>query len=139
MLGDNLKSNKVLFVSTLSCNLVSIARITKDLNCSVTFFDDCCILQDRTSRMPIGVGEQKDGFYYYEKTPLKIYSNVVRASELWHKPMGHPSSEIMSFFAKELGFSNYDKKNSDVCDVCFRAKQARSCFHISKNKANNYL
>ena len=50
----------MLLVPSLSCNLVLIARITKDLNCSMTFFDDGCVLHDCTSRTPIGAGEQRD-------------------------------------------------------------------------------
>ena len=42
--------------------------------------------------------------------------------------MGHPSSEVMSLFAKELGFSNYIRKKSDVCDVFF--------FVLNKLEAN---
>jgi len=57
-LEDGKHLRDVLLVPNLSCNLVSIARITKDLNCSVTFFYDGCVLQDRISRMPIGMGEQ---------------------------------------------------------------------------------
>ena len=43
-LGERLKLNKVLYMLNLSCNLVSITRMTKDLHCVVTFFDDYCIL-----------------------------------------------------------------------------------------------
>jgi len=40
---ENLKLSKVLFVPYLGYNLVSIARIAKELNCSVRLFDDSCI------------------------------------------------------------------------------------------------
>ena len=43
-LGERLKLNEVLYVPNMSCNLISIARITKDLHCTVTFFDEYCIL-----------------------------------------------------------------------------------------------
>jgi len=46
-MGEKFKLSKVLFVPNLSCNLVSVAKITKELNCTVTFFDNSCILQDR--------------------------------------------------------------------------------------------
>ena len=122
-LGENFNLSKVLFVLDLSCNLVYIAKITKELNCIVTFFDDSCILQDRTLRMSIGVGRQRDGFYYFGKAPLKIQSNVVRTTELWQKQMGNPSNEVISFFTKELGFSDHVRKKNNVCDVSYHAKQ----------------
>ena len=99
----------------LSCKLVSIAKITKELDCNVTFFDDSCILKESILRMPIGVDRQRDGFYLLGEAPLKIQSNVVRTSELWHKRMGHPSSAVMSLFAKEFDFSNYVRRI-----ICFR-------------------
>ena len=45
----------------LGCNVITISRITKDLKCSVTFFDDYCVLQDRTSRMSIGAVSNEMG------------------------------------------------------------------------------
>lgn len=111
----------MLFVSNLSCNLVFIAKITKELNCSVTFFNDSYVLQDRASRMPIGVGGQRDGVYFYGKASLKIQSNAVRMSELWHQRLRHPSSEVMPSFAKELGFLNYARSKNSMCDVCYHA------------------
>ena len=114
VLRENLNADKLLFVPNLSYNLISIGKITKDLNCSVTFIDDCCVLQDRTPRISIGTSEQRDGVYYYGKKSLKAQNNAVRTSELLHKQMGHPSSEVMSCFAKELGFSDYLRKKSDV-------------------------
>jgi len=37
-----------------------------NLNCAMTFFDDSCIMQDRTSTAPIGAGKQRD---YYSRAP----------------------------------------------------------------------
>jgi len=43
-MGQLIKLNKVLYVLPLRCNLILIAKLCKELNCSVTFFDDFCIL-----------------------------------------------------------------------------------------------
>ena len=56
-LGDGTNLSNMLIVHNLSSNLVSIARIAKDLNYSVTFFYDCCVLPDRTLGMSIDAGE----------------------------------------------------------------------------------
>lgn len=65
-LRGKMKLSNVLFVPSLKCNLVFIAKICKELNCAVTFFEDFCLLQDRTLRTPIGVGEQQDGVHYFK-------------------------------------------------------------------------
>ena len=57
---------------------------------------------------------------------------------LWHHRLGHPSNELVSVFFKNLEiFGNLSGTNKDVCDVCFRAKQTRSRFSISENKAGD--
>ena len=64
--------------------------------------------------MPIGTGRQRDGVYFLGEAPVKVQSNAVRTSELWHKRMGHPSSEVMSMFAKDLDFLDYvSNKNTN--------------------------
>ena len=57
-LEQGLELNNVLNVPKLNCNLVSVLKLCKQLKCSVTFFDDCCVIQDRTSRTLNGMGEQ---------------------------------------------------------------------------------
>jgi len=43
-LNNRLKLNNVLYVLSLKCNLISITKLCKELNCSVTFFDNFCVL-----------------------------------------------------------------------------------------------
>ena len=58
-LNNRMTLNSVLYVPSLKCNLIFIAKLCQELNCSVTFFDDFCVLQDRILRTPIGAGEQR--------------------------------------------------------------------------------
>jgi len=51
--------------------------------------------------------------------------------------MGHPSSEVMRIFAKNLGFSIPVSDKGGACDTCFRVKQIITQFKISDNKADN--
>ncbi|KAJ0044991.1 hypothetical protein Pint_05159 [Pistacia integerrima] len=48
----------VLGVPSFKVDLMSVSRVTRDLNCLVTFFPHWCILQDLTTRTTIGLGEQ---------------------------------------------------------------------------------
>ncbi|KAJ0014754.1 hypothetical protein Pint_21028 [Pistacia integerrima] len=80
-----------------------VSRVTRDLNCSVTFFPYWCILQDLTTRMTIGLGEQRDELYYLvalasEKskpqtpsaaaTSFHSPSSQVTSTSLWHRRLG---------------------------------------------------
>jgi hypothetical protein len=53
-LGENMTIKHVLYVPRLTCNLISLAQLIKDLNCVVTLTDKLCVIQDRTSRIVIG-------------------------------------------------------------------------------------
>ena len=50
----------VLSVPTFKVDLISISRLTRGLNCSVTFFHYWCILQDLATRRTIGLGKMMD-------------------------------------------------------------------------------
>ena len=54
----------VLGVPSFKVDLMSVSKVTRGLNCSVTFFPYWCILQDLTTKMKIGLGKQRGGLYY---------------------------------------------------------------------------
>jgi len=62
--GNELSLKDVLYIPSLQCNLISIAKLCKDMRCPVTFSNDACVLQDCTSRIQIGAGEQHGRVYY---------------------------------------------------------------------------
>jgi len=43
----------------------------------------------------------------------------------------------MTTLFKSVGFSNCSSKNLKICDVYFHAKQSRTKFRVSENKAKN--
>ncbi|RVW92060.1 Retrovirus-related Pol polyprotein from transposon TNT 1-94 [Vitis vinifera] len=132
----------VLGVPSFKVDLMSVSRVTKDLNCSVTFFPHWCILQDLTTRMTIGLGEQRDGLYYLvalasekpkTQTPSAAAtscrspsSQVTSSTALWHRRLGHLSSSRLDFMAKHL--LNFPFQSNNACDVCALAKQRRLPF-----------
>jgi len=84
LLRKRIKLSKVLYVLSLKYNLISITKISKKLNCSVIFFDDFCVLQDRTSRTLIDVGEEQRGVYYFKDGSLKRNQvNAVNYINFW--------------------------------------------------------
>lgn len=132
---DAFMLSNVLLVPTFDCNLISIAQLSADINCTITFCSDLCLIQDRTSRRMLGVGEHKGGIYYlrYVATNSAV-CRVVRdiSEDLWHKRLGHPSRRV-----KFPGINlHLLEKNKGECDVCIRAKQTRLEFHLSSNKAD---
>jgi len=84
----------VLYVPNLSCNLLSISKITKERNCLVIFFHSHCVFQDLSSEKMIGKIEkgvlyQLSRLHHPIEFRLPIQSSlaIVSKSELmlWHQ------------------------------------------------------
>ena len=53
-ISPNIELHFVLHVPNLSCNLLSITKLTRDLKCGAHFFKSSHVFQDLTSGMKIG-------------------------------------------------------------------------------------
>ena len=127
----------VLYVPGLTCNLISIAQLIREVSCTVTSIDRLCMIQDHTTKSPIGVGKQQQGVRFFKDDLLaKVQVNSAISYNLWHRRMGHPSSQTLLSLSNNIS-DNFTRINkSDLCDVCLRAKQTRVPFSTSSNKAS---
>jgi len=98
--------SSVLYVRNLENNLLSIARITIDLNCRRIFYSHYCCFLDLVTGKMIGSGSLKDGLYFLDlrvKQPgwLKHAYHIARSRDsmaiiwLWHCRLGHPSFTLL--------------------------------------------
>lgn len=101
---SGLKLKSVLHVPSLQCNLLSVHKITRDMNCYVTFFPSYCLFQDQASKRMIGNARARDNLYYLvedtsvsaaNKASLTVTTNAKIL--LWHKRLGHPSFPYLQF------------------------------------------
>ena len=134
----------VLCVPTFKVNLMSVSQLTRDLNCSMTFFPHWCVLQDLATRRMIGLGKKRDGLYYLAAlTTRKIRTtshsspnhqptcNLTTSSiDLWHSRLGHISHSRLSFIAKN--FLKISIQSNNACRICPLAKQHRLPFGTSE-------
>ncbi|XP_010497092.1 PREDICTED: uncharacterized protein LOC104774122 [Camelina sativa] len=99
ILGDHVKLNCVLYVPDLSCTLISLARICRELSCYALFTDTLGVIQDHTLKMLIGAGEERDGVSHFRGVVSACVKNVKKSTRtLWHERLGHPSTKILSSF-----------------------------------------
>jgi len=126
----------VFGVPSCKVDLMSVSQVTRELNCSVTFFPQLCILQDLMTGMTIGLGEQQDGIYYlvsmnktHKVYTIKAASTSNTSSILLHKRLGHLSSSRLDFMAKNL--LHFPFKQNNDCIFCALAKQSRLPFSTS--------
>ncbi|CAH9142679.1 unnamed protein product [Cuscuta epithymum] len=91
-LPNGLYLRHVLYIPKFQCNLLSASRLTKDLNCTLAFFQDFCVLQDLPLKKSIGVGRFRDGLYYLDFPRVEeVAMSVSINSDLWHQRLGHAS------------------------------------------------
>ena len=142
-LSPTFSMSSVLIAPKLSNNLLSISKITKDLNCSVIFHSSHCIFQDNLTKMTIGIGRERNGLYY-----LEDHQNITAPAHgfqtkretfnrekifLWHCRLGHPSFTYLERVFPKL-FSNISV-SSLRCEQCIYAKSHRVPFKVSFNKS----
>lgn len=67
-LFNNFILHYVLLVPSFNCNLISIHRLTCDLHCTVTYDQNCCIIQDLLMKKKIGFSSMCEGVYMFTKS-----------------------------------------------------------------------
>ena len=115
--------HSVLYAPECPFNLISISKITRTLNCSITFSDKFVILQDRSMRKTIGIGRESQGLYHLTSplSPAAYISTDARL--LIHSRLGHPS---LSKFQKIV--PRFSTLSSLVCESCQLGKHTRVSF-----------
>jgi hypothetical protein len=135
----------VLYLPHFKYNLLSVSRITKDLNCTFAFADNVCIIQNAQQKM-IGSGRLINGLYYLEGTPssVTLYSTIAPGtvctsvsfprSALWHFRLGHASDSRLQILQKL--YPSIVLNKTCVCDVCHLAKQKHLSYQLSASKSS---
>lgn len=70
-LKNNLDLKNVLHIPASKHSLLSVKKLCHDENCSVVFYDDYCIIQDKISSEVKGVGNGENGLYCLVNEPLQ--------------------------------------------------------------------
>nr|GLL17117.1 uncharacterized protein LOC109149213 [Ipomoea trifida] len=96
-LTNKITLNHVLYVPSLSCNLISVSQLNDDMQNNFHFNSYMCAIQDQSREM-IGTGVRRDGLYYFkgiDSVQHLTVNGVTTSIDLWHQRMGHPSEKVM--------------------------------------------
>ncbi|RVW88573.1 hypothetical protein CK203_032969 [Vitis vinifera] len=95
----SLPLHSVLYAPECPFNLISISKITRTLNCSITFSDKFVTLQDRSTGKTIGIGRESQGLYHLT-SPSPAVCISTDAPLLIHSwaTLVYPSSRKWSLF-----------------------------------------
>ncbi|KAK3034070.1 hypothetical protein RJ639_034295 [Escallonia herrerae] len=120
----------VLSLPSLAFNLMSVSRLTKDLNCCISFFPDHCLFQDLMTKETIGKGHVSDGLYILDAwVPRSVACSGVVSPFEAHCRLGHPSLPVL----KKLCPQFHDISSVD-CESCHFTKHHRSSLSPRVNK-----
>ena len=152
--SKNITLDSVLLVPKLNCNLLSISKLTRDLNCVTKFGLNLCEFQVLDSRKTIGNAKMCSGLYLLEvndppqgsthhsdcsvsSSPISLsvsQSNNDSAVMLWHYRLGHPNF----LYLEKLFPSLFHNKNPNEfqCEICQFSKHIRNSYPNRSYKAS---
>ena len=113
----------VLYVPDCPFNLISISKLTHDLNCLITFSDNSVTLQDWSTRRTIDIGREFQGLFHLSSPSSSTACTSMDTPLLIHNLLGHPN--ISKFRIMVPRFSNF---SSIECESCQLEKHTRVSF-----------
>jgi Integrase core domain len=131
ILSNNISG--VLYLPNFTSNLLSVSKITKELNCNVIFSPTNVVFQDIVTKRTIGEGKLDNGLYYLDISNKALAANSVEDNKLWHWRIGHASDFVLN---KLLNLRNLD---NSTCDIYRFVKQTRLPFTLSNSKTSNFF
>ncbi|KAK3019106.1 hypothetical protein RJ639_003788 [Escallonia herrerae] len=124
VLSPSITLHNVLHVPKLSCNLLSISKLTNDLKCQANFYSTRCGFQEMVSGRMIGSVRASGGLYFFEdgtnfgkhvqSTWLK---SVFDSSDvmLRHYRLGHPSTKELLVYSRRKYIQGNETDASQYC------------------------
>ncbi|RVX19942.1 Retrovirus-related Pol polyprotein from transposon TNT 1-94 [Vitis vinifera] len=119
----SLSLTSVLYTPECPFNLISISKLTRTLNCSITFSDKFVTLQDRSTGKTIGIGRESQGLYHLTSDSSAAVCISTDAPLLIYNRLGHPS---LSKFQKMV--PRFSTLSSLPCESCQLGKHTRVSF-----------
>ena len=109
----------VLYVYDFPFNLISIGKLTRDLNCFITFSDNSVTLQDRSMGRTFGIEREFQGIFHLSSSSSSITCTSMN-TPLIHSCLGHLN--ISKFRIMVPRFSSL---SSIECESCQLGKHTR--------------
>ena len=113
----------VFYVPDSPFNLISISKLTCDLNCLITFFDHSITLQDRSTGQTIGIGRESQGLFHLSSPSPSTACASMDTPLLIHNRLGHPNISKLQKMVPP-----FSSLSSIECESCQLVKHARVSF-----------
>ena len=113
----------ILYVPNSPFNMLSISKLTHDLNCLIIFSDNSITWQDRSTGRTIGIGREFQGLFHITSPSSSTACTSMETPLLIHSRLGH--SNISKFRIMVPRFSSL---SSIECESCQLGKHSRVSF-----------
>jgi len=120
--------HNLLHVSSINKHLISVSQFAWDNGVFFEFYPNHCFVKHQVTKEIILQGKICDGLYVFPNlhhvvscaTNTCSLNNIVNHYDLWHKRLGHASSQIVHHVMRtnNVPFN----KNVSFCDSCVQAK-----------------
>lgn len=88
--------SSVLSLPKLAFNLISVSKVTRDLNCWISFFPDYCLFRDLVTNQVIGKGHLSGDLYILDEwEPRFVACSAVISPFEAHCRLGHLSLPLL--------------------------------------------
>ena len=105
----------ILYVLDSPFNLISINKLTRDLNCLITFSDNSVKLQNRSMGRTIGIRREFQGLFHLSSPSSSTACTSMDTPLLIHSRLGHPN--ISKFRVMVPHFSSLSPIECESCQL----------------------
>ena len=105
----------VLYVPDSPFNLISINKLTRDLNCLIIFFYHSITLQERSTGQTIGIGRESQGLFQLSSPSPSTVCASMDTPLLIHNRLGHSNiSKLQKMVSRFSSLSSIEYESSQL-------------------------
>jgi histone deacetylase 1/2 len=128
----SLQLRDVLHVPSVTRNLLSVPKFTRDNNVFFEFHPWYFFVKDRATREILLRGGVHGGLYRIDDPFIKqVFSGLKVSREKWHARLGHPATPIVRHVLHRNKLPLYGSTNNVICDSCQQGKSHQLPFSNS--------
>lgn len=119
--------NDVQFIPELTCNLLSVNKLTKS-GCDITFKNEKCFI-NKNGKNLIVVNANNNIYKAKQQAFNTIQKENLRCIHEWHKILGHRNLADVKRMEELAADLNITKCNhNEICEICIQNKKTRDPF-----------
>jgi histone deacetylase 1/2 len=122
----------VLHVPSVTRNLLSVPRFTRDNNVFFEFHPWYFFVKDRATREILLRGGVHGGLYRVDDPSVRrVFSGLRVSREQWHARLGHPATPVVKHILHRNKLPLDSSSNNVICDSCQQGKSHQLPFPSS--------